>query len=173
MRKLFLSSLIFLTMDAAAYTPDVVCYRKMMQFAFRNIDSAHALYKSTRGIKESSPALLLGFKAMAELMMCNHVANPLTKLSYFNKGKKLLECAIAKEDNNAELRFMRFCTQSNTPGILDYKSDLKKDKSFLIRYLKEEKSVLPHEDEFRMNVKSYLLKSSFCSASEQILIKTL
>lgn len=173
MKKLFLSSLIFLSVEASAFKPDDEVYRLMLEYAYHNADSAKVFYKSTRKINEFSTPLMLGFKAMADIMMCNFVGNPFVKLAHFNSGKKLLEVAIEKDLGNPELRFMRFCTQDNAPSILNYDHALDNDKNFLIKYLKTADSKTKSELDFRENVRSYLLKNSMCNIAEKSLIQNL
>ena len=65
------------------------------------------------------------------MIMAKHVFNPFSKLSYFNKGKLILEKAIQAEGKNVELRFLRYSIQTNVPAFLGYKSNLKNDYNFL------------------------------------------
>jgi len=57
--------------------------------------------------------------------------NPISKLSRFKKGHKLLEDAIKEDPGNAEFRFLRLIIQENAPGILGYKDDEEKDSEFI------------------------------------------
>lgn len=148
--------------------------RSLMAEAYLNESAAQNFYNSTRNINTNSRPIMLGFKAIAELMMCKHLSNPLTKLGYFNKGRKHLEQAITLESNNPELRFMRFCTQVNAPDLLGYNASVKTDKVFLIEYLKMEKKLAEKLDpSLYANVKKFLLNSSHCSIEEKNLIKQL
>jgi hypothetical protein len=52
-------------------------------------------------------------------------------MSYFKKGKRILENAIKADEKNIELRFLRFNAQTHTPSFLGYNGDIKKDKAFL------------------------------------------
>lgn len=79
-----------------------------------------------------------GYKAMSYIMVCKHSLNPFTKLSYFNKGKVLLEEAIQQEPNNIELIFFRFITQRKSPSMLNYNSNKVEDRQKLTAYLKQQ-----------------------------------
>jgi hypothetical protein len=57
--------------------------------------------------------------------------NPASKLKLFKQGHKLLEGAIAKDPNNAEFRFLRLIIQENSPGVLGYNTNEKKDSEFI------------------------------------------
>ena len=96
------------------------------------------------------------------MMIANYVLNPFTKLSYFNKGKKLLEQAIETAPANAELRFLRFAIQANIPSFLGYNSNIGEDKNLLM------KSVAPMADaQLRQLIVPYLTDSAFTSQEEK------
>jgi len=57
-----------------------------------------------------------------------------SKLKAFKAGRLRLEAAITRENDNAELRFLRLMIQENAPGILGYNDDLEKDKSFILTH---------------------------------------
>ena len=144
---------------------EIISFRKLFEDSAVNTSSANNFYQQTRKINEQSASTLIGFKAMSELMMCNHVFSPLSKLSYFNSGKKLLESAIQKDLRNIELRFFRFSTQSNVPALLNYSSNINEDKMILMNYLKISSSTT--DKDLYQRIKSYMLKSTYCSASEK------
>jgi len=59
------------------------------------------------------------------------------KLSLFKSGHKKLEAAIKKNNNDAELRFLRLMIQEHAPGILGYKNDLHQDADLIKKYYKD------------------------------------
>ncbi len=75
--------------------------------------------------------LLYGYKGCATMIMAKHSFNPVNKLSYFKRGKNMLERAISSDKNNIELRYLRLAVQLNTPGFLGYKNSIDIDKKFL------------------------------------------
>lgn len=173
MIKLFFTACMFCSLLACAVEPEVLACRKFMGAAFENEKSANSFYNHTRNISESSPALMLGFKAVSEFMMCNHVSGPFKKLSHFNKGKDLLEQAIKKESGNVELRFMRFCTQSNAPAILQYNAKLKEDMKILLQYLTDKNRNETKDVSLFANIRKILLESKYCTEAEKLMIRNL
>lgn len=67
------------------------------------------------------------------MMMAKHVVNPFAKLSYFKKGKNMLEKAIEADSENVELRFLRYAAQTNAPSFLGYDDHIAGDKKFLLQ----------------------------------------
>lgn len=94
--------------------------------------AASALLKLTENKNRTEP-VLLGYKAAANMVMAKHVGNPFKKMSHFNKGKDIFSTAIAADEGNLELRFLRFAVQAEAPGFLGYRNNLEEDKILLLK----------------------------------------
>lgn len=106
--------------------------------------------------------LLLGYKASSSMMMAKYAGNPFSKLSYFKKGKQMLERAIQLDRTNVELRFLRFMTQANAPSFLGYNADVETDKGFILNNISSLK-----EAGSREFITTALKKSKYLSAEEK------
>jgi len=53
------------------------------------------------------------------------------KITYFVKGRKLLEKEIELDPNNGELRYIRFVIQENSPAIMQYKENMSEDTEYI------------------------------------------
>lgn len=82
--------------------------------------------------KQEQSAFVIGYAGATKMIMAKHVFNPITKLNYFNAGKKMLNKAIAKDNNNVELVFLRYATQVSAPSILGYTSNINTDKKKIL-----------------------------------------
>lgn len=80
-------------------------------------------------------ALFEGYKASATMMMAKYCFNPFSKLSYFKKGKRMLEEAIQARPDNIELRFLRFAIQTEIPFFLGYNDAIESDKKIILKAL--------------------------------------
>lgn len=58
-------------------------------------------------------------------------SNPKDRLNLFKKGHADLETAIKKDSSNCEFRLLRLMIQENSPKILQYHGEIKKDASYL------------------------------------------
>ena len=85
--------------------------------------------------ESADASAMRGYKAAATMMMAKYVFNPLAKISYFRKGKKMLENAILADGRNVELRFLRFTIQTNAPSFLGYNQNINSDKRYLVQTL--------------------------------------
>lgn len=164
--KYFLFGMFFLVARVTFSTEDLVSVRKALEASVTNSKTADEFYKSVKLIESGKP-IIIGFKAMSELILCKHVINPISKLSHFQKGKDLLEKAIAIESENSELRFYRYCTQLNVPGILNYSSNLKEDKKFLFNYIETQASNPKKDLDLYTRIKKFLLTNKHATKEDK------
>ena len=106
--------------------------------------------------------LYLGYDGCATMLMAKHVFNPFLKLSYFKKGKEMLENAIKADEKNFELRYLRFTAQTNMPSFLGYHDNIDMDKKFILNSFSQIKDI---------SLKEYALatlkKSKYLTPSEK------
>lgn len=93
------------------------------------------LIDNLKPYNEDNNVLLMGYKACATMLMAKHVFNPFSKLSYFKKGREMLERAIQFDHDNIELRFLRYTIQTNIPSFLNYNQFKDIDRLFLVNSL--------------------------------------
>ena len=135
MKKIILIGLLLYTTISFAEIPSINLIRNLYQKAPAEEKSCKKLIELLLPYNENNNALLLGYKASGTMMMAKHAFNPLSKLSYFKKGKHMLEIAIAADSKNIELRFLRFAVQTEIPSFLGYHDSIEIDKNFLLQSL--------------------------------------
>lgn len=72
------------------------------------------------------------YRGAATMVLAKHSLNPISKLEYFNRGKSILEAAIARDTFKLESRFLRYSIQKNAPSVLGYSTMIERDQSFLM-----------------------------------------
>lgn len=107
-------------------------------------------------------ASIKGYHAASYMLQANHHFNPGTKLSYFNKGKEKLDQAIQSEPQNTELRFVRFCIQTNAPFFLGYNKHIEQDKAIIIQAYP-----LLSDIDLKKRIKDFMLQTTYCTNSEK------
>ena len=167
--KPLLTLILCLFMNSS--TVNLVSLRQQLDGAANDKALAEKFNAQFKNVSEKSLPILQGFKAISELLLCKHVFSPISKVSHFKKGKRMLEAAIAASPENPELCFFRYTTQSNVPGLLNYSSDLQADKRVLINALRNG-SIKGDPDLFK-RIKNYMLSSKYCTAQEITLLKSL
>ncbi|MFZ1800695.1 MAG: hypothetical protein WAU24_12590 [Chitinophagaceae bacterium] len=160
LRNLFI--LLLFNTTLAAQTPALTDVRKMYHNSSEDGTACRKLVEMLAPYTPASNVLLAGYEGGAMMMLAKHVVNPFTKLSYFKKGKHILEAAIVADAQNAELRFIRFATQSDAPGFLGYNDNLKEDKSFLLKALENMK-----DKELKTWIIGFMKNSKYLSEVEK------
>jgi len=129
-------------------------------------EAAHELHELLAKVDKTSSPLLLGYKGMAEFMICYHAKNPLTKITSFIKGRQTLDQSIALDPENVELRFLRFTVQTNAPRFLGYWYEIPQDKARILAALDEHDESTDDSDLARRMVE-YMKETRFCTAEEK------
>ena len=132
MKKMLLITCLFYSTYSFASVPPVNIVRALYQKAVTDEKACKELAGLIAPSGAQNKPILMGYKASGTMMMAAHVFNPFTKLSYFRRGKQMLEKAISLDSTNVELRFLRFNVQTNTPSFLGYDDCIASDKWFII-----------------------------------------
>lgn len=144
---------------------DLQAIRSLYYAAVSNEDSLKLLMNKLSEKNDISTSTINGYIGMACMLQAKYDWNPYNKLSDFNKGKKMLNKAIAFDENNIELRFLRFCAQCNAPGILGYNDNIDEDKKQLL----EQWSKI-NDDDLKARIKTYMLSCEKCTLQEKKLL---
>lgn len=118
-----------------------------------NMKTEDGLYKIIEYQSFPNSAASSAYQGLAKTMMAQYAYLPNTKLSYFNAGKRLIENAIAKDKNNAELRYIRLMVQLNIPSFLSYSSSINQDIDFIHQNLSRQVGSSYWRKTFILNLK--------------------
>lgn len=106
-------------------------YRKNYMLATTDKDVCEAMIKQLTNHKNQP--LHIAYLGAYQSIWANHVINPISKLSTFKKGKTNLENAISQDNNNIEIRFLRYSIQKNVPKFLNYYQALQADRIYILK----------------------------------------
>lgn len=157
---------LFLPFFLNATDDALIKVRKLYYKASANRADAETFFKVMQATSIIEPSLTNGYKGMSYMIKANFDFNPYYKLSYFVKGKDLLDGAIDSDTKNVELRFLRFCVQTNAPAFLGYSGKIADDKKVI---LDNYKSI--DDMDLKTRVKDYMLNSKSCSKEEKLIFK--
>ncbi|MBI2722364.1 MAG: hypothetical protein HYX39_09335 [Bacteroidetes bacterium] len=166
MRNLLFILFCLLLKPSISSNTDIYSLRKLYYEASDKKDSAKKFLLVMENLEVKANPLLLCYKGMANLIHAKHSYNPYTKFASFNKGKEMLENAVVSDPKNVEIRFMRYCVQSNAPFFLGYSSNLESDKSVIMKGW----SALTDLD-LKEKIRKYMLTSNSCSTNEKTIFK--
>jgi len=164
-KKIFFYSFLLFLCHSVNASETLVLW-KLFQQSAKDSKSANQLFDISKNFTTKDNALLIGYKGVSNMVLCNHLNNPFNKLSHFNEGKKLLDAAIKKDSSLVVLRFFRFSCQIKAPSMLGYNSHIKSDKLFLLEYLNGT-FTKPDEKEIALNIKDFMLSYSNLTAEER------
>jgi 15-cis-phytoene synthase len=113
--------------------------RKAFQYSNESKQSAKDYIELSESLYEqdSSNKIYQGYKASAQMVNAKYGINPLRKLREFNNGKSGLETIIEENNDNLELRYIRYATQYYAPFFLNYNANLKEDRDFILSRLRD------------------------------------
>ena len=125
------SILLILLLHTSNYNSDINVVRELYLSAYINEDSCNNLGEKLNSIENNKEILIKGYQGCFYFIKCKFINNPIEKLIYFRKGKKLLETAIKEDPKSVELKFLRYSIQKNLPRFLSYHDNLEKDLNFV------------------------------------------
>jgi hypothetical protein len=153
---------VFLICAAFTNAPSRSEVRKLYKEAATEETSCRKLIILLSSYNEHNNTVLAGYKACATMMMANHLLNPVNKLSNFKEGKQQLELIIQKDNQNPELRFLRFSIQTNIPSFLNYNESIEADKSFILQSLSR-----VNDEDLKHFMVSFLKDSDYMTTREK------
>lgn len=104
--------------------------RRSFSEACLNADKRAAFHSLMKAHEPSQP-LLTAYKGASLCMMAEQVMNPYSKWSYFQEGRDLIERAVKADPRDAEVRYIRFVIQWNTPDFIGYHDDMTADRRLI------------------------------------------
>jgi tetratricopeptide (TPR) repeat protein len=141
---------------------DLVELRRLYYKASGNKEYCGQFYKKVINVDDGSLPVLLCYKGMGLFLRCRHHTNPYYKLQDFNEGKKLIEKAVKLDPENVEIRFLRFCIQSQAPRMLRYYGSVAEDKSLIINSWKS-----VSDKDLKEKIRAYMLEHGNFSEREK------
>ncbi len=109
-------------------------YLETVRIEFQGIKSEADIEKllafENNNVKASELQLIRAYQAAGTCMRANYVFSPISKLKYFNEGKKNLEELISR-DKEVENVYLRLLLQLNVPHMLNYHKNIDEDVAFL------------------------------------------
>ena len=157
---LLLASLCFQSFGADHN--EMVRLRELYYGAVSHKADAEEFYRYLEGSPQINANVWKAYQGMSYMIRANYAWNPYNKLSYFTKGKSYLEGAISADPRNVELRFLRFCIQTNAPRFLYYQEKIIEDKAWIVAYYP-----LIKDEDLKKRIREYMKGSKVCNENEK------
>ena len=107
---------------------------KKIRLEFQEIQNEDDIEKilafDYKNAKKAEREMIKAYQAAGTCMRANYETSPISKLKYFNEGKKILEELII-EGKEVENVYLRLLLQLNVPRMLNYHKNIEEDVAFL------------------------------------------
>jgi len=164
--RILIVILLLSTFRIKAETASIVEIRSLYYSSAKASKAANQFLELMKYLDVSKDKVYQGYRGMAYILQAKYTWNPYSKLSSFDKGKEDLEQSIQADKQNIELRFLRFCIQTNVPSILNYQDNIEEDKTVILKAWDE-----INDKDLKARIKAYLLESEKLNEQEILLIK--
>ena len=126
-------AILMITSSLTAFSQQVTIDRLRYLYFDEWVDKcgAEALVDYTEHVDEDAKPVFRAYRGAGLATTANCTTWPVSKISRFNKGKDLLEGAVAEVPENLEVRFLRYTIQKNIPRFLGY-DNLEEDREFVL-----------------------------------------
>lgn len=102
--------------------------------------------------------LLLAYSGAIEALKAKHAFNPFRKFNYVLSSLEILERAVKRDEQNLEIRFIRFSILHNLPGIFGYSKERKADIDEIVSQLSK-KDYVKYDPKLQKYVIEFILES--------------
>jgi hypothetical protein len=132
-RLAFLLLFTFSFAQAQFNSKELTDFKKSMLTAIESSKITDSLLLKLESIPSKS-ALLLGYQGTLQALKAKHAWNPYNKVKYVSKSLKTMQQAINQDEENMEIRFMRFSIEYYTPSFLGFSKNLDKDQKEIVKH---------------------------------------
>lgn len=170
---LFLSLLVFLYSSAWADSSQYNISQLRQQYVQASKEEAVAkqFHEKMSAYTKNDP-LVLAYKAASEAVMAKYVWNPYSKLKQLRAANAIFEDAVALDNDNTEIRFLRFTVEHYVPRYLNLSPHVEEDKKFIIRSLQAYPNTEMSKPLAR-TIRDFMLTKDHCTEAEKKILRNI
>lgn len=112
-------------------------------------------------VPDDDTPVLICYKGAAQMLKAKNAVNPVSKLSFFKRGKTLIEHGLMKDSSCVEAHFIRFSIQHNLPGFLGYNQNVSMDSLMVAKALPD-----MNDNDLRVKITAYFKRLKISRKSE-------
>jgi hypothetical protein len=144
--------------------PDITELRALLVNGADNKESGEKLF-SIVGDYSGQNALFLAYKAAAHAIKAKYAVNPLKKKKFIKNSSSIFSDAVARDQQNLEIRYIRFVVETKTPAKVKLSQHLEEDKNILVQAIRDYPKSGFAPDMARL-VRDFLKQNCKCSEEE-------
>jgi len=169
----FLFLLVFLYSSAMADSTRYNVSQLRLQYLQASKEEAVAkqFHKKMSDYNDDDP-LVLAYKAASEAVMAKYVWNPYSKLKQIKTANAIFADAVARDKDNAEIRFLRFTLEHYVPRYLNLSAHVVEDKEMIISSLQAYPASNLSEGLAR-TMRDFMLTKDHCTEAEKKILRNI
>lgn len=110
---------------------DISEVRNLYRYAKNSKENTDKFYELTQKGNHSEDPVIAAYYGCALTLKASFSEKTGDRISYFRKGRRMIEDAIESAPSNIELRMIRLSVQINAPRITRYRKNIDEDRKFL------------------------------------------
>jgi hypothetical protein len=139
--------------------------REMLRTASDSKANSNKLYEKV-GSYSGEDAVLISYKAAAHAIKAKFASNPLKKLKYIKASARIFDEATQRNNQDLEIRFVRFAVETQTPAKIKLSKHVEEDKNILLQAIRDYPKSGIHPDVARL-ARDFLKEYCICSEEEK------
>ena len=168
--KRLIQLLILLQVNLSYSEIDIYTLKKLFYNSLKSSENTNNLYNLLVKENTDKKPILKAYLGGVLALKAKHHSNPYYKLLYLKQGMKLMDESIKKDENNVEIRFLRFSIGIKTPALLGFNTHVTEDKNVIVKGLKNHKTIEQLGKSHVLYMVEDLLKNGNCDNQEKIFL---
>lgn len=140
---IFICGLLFIT-GAALSKPFQQKFEKAAFYAVMKSGDIAAIDNEIQNLSTAPEKERDGYAGALLMKKASLLKKNKDKLKSFKEGRIKLETALMTDSENTEFHFLRLTIEEHAPRIVKYRSDIEKDKAFVIKNFKSLSPAVQH-----------------------------
>ncbi|MBC7418811.1 MAG: hypothetical protein H7325_11725 [Pedobacter sp.] len=137
--------------------------------AVESSKTTDSLYDKLNGLQRKTP-IVVAYVGALQALKAKHAWNPYSKVANINRSLKTLAQAVKMDNNNLEIRFIRFSIEYHTPAFLGFGKDLEEDRKEILKHFRNE-NFKSTGDQLVKNIAKFMIESDRCTTEEINVLK--
>jgi len=119
-----------------AHAIDISEVRNLYRQASESEENTEKFHNIIQKTNYKEDPVLSAYYGCSLALKAGHSWSIFDKISFFKRGKKIIDEAVVSDPNNIEIRLIRLSVQSNVPKITGYYKNIEADKDFINKNIK-------------------------------------
>ena len=168
--KLLIQLLVLLQVNLSYSQIDIHSLKKQFFNSLNSSENTDKLYNILLKENTDKKPILKAYLGGVLALKAKHNSNPYYKLLYLKQGMKLMDDAIKIDENNVEIRFLRFSIGIKTPTMLGFSTHVVEDKNVIVKGLKNHKTIEQLGKSHVLFMVEDILRNGKCDNQEKIFL---